>query len=139
MKSLHFLLPALLLGLFFTAGAQTSGMTKKVAVAVTSPMVTETFQVLGNCGMCKKTIEKAAASAGTTSADWDADKDLLTVTFDPAKTSVDAIQKAVALSGYDNIGYKAPDDAYGKLHACCHYDRSDAPASAKSCDKQEEN
>ncbi len=135
MKSFKFIFAALLLGVFFihTTAAQSTGMVKKTAVAVTPAIRTDTIQVLGNCGMCKKTIETAAASAGTISADWNADTHQLTVTFDPSKTSVDAIEKAVALSGYDNAGYKAPDSAYNGLHACCQYDRTGAPGTAKSC------
>ncbi|MBK8965216.1 MAG: cation transporter [Lewinellaceae bacterium] len=115
-----------------------TGLTKKAATAVTPTTQTETFQVLGNCGMCKRTIEKAATQAGAASANWDVEKDLLTVSFDPAKTSVDVIQKAVARSGYDNVGYKAPDEAYNDLHGCCQYDRSGAPGSAKSCGMMED-
>lgn len=141
MQSFKIVFGALLLGVFFlnTANAQTTGLVRKAAVTAATTEKTETFQVLGNCGMCKRTIEKAAASAGTTSAIWDAERDLLTVTFDPAKTSVDAIQKAVALSGYDNAGYKAPDEAYNNLHGCCQYDRSGAPGSAKSCGTESGN
>lgn len=114
------------------------GMVKKTtssAVAVTEQ--TETFAVLGNCGMCKSTIEKAARSAGVANASWDMDTDQLTITFDPAKTSVDAVQKAVARSGYDNAGYKAPDEVYHNLHGCCQYDRSGAPGTAKPCSVEE--
>lgn len=139
MKLFKFVFAALLTGLFFTADAQTEGMVKKSAAVFSSSTQTETFQVLGNCGMCKRTIEKAAAQAGATSASWDAEKDLLTVAFDPAKTSADAIQKSVALSGYDNVGYKAPDAAYNNLHSCCQYDRSGAPGNAKSCDVESGN
>ena len=141
MSSLKFLFSALFLGLFIinTAGAQTEGMKKKQAVAIAPVLQTESFQVLGNCGMCKRTIEKAATQAGATSAVWDVDKDLLTVTFDPAKATAAAIQKAVAQSGYDNVGYKAPDTAYNALHGCCQYDRSGAPGTAKSCDMQGQN
>ena len=89
-----------------------SGMVKKITKAATTQTEkTETFLVLGNCGMCQRIIEKAALGAGAVKASWDVDTDQLTVVFDPAKTSADAIQKAVALSGYDNIGYKAPDAA----------------------------
>lgn len=137
MQLFKFVFAALLTGLFFTANAQTGGMAKKTAVAVALAAQTETFQVLGNCGMCKRTIEKAATQAGAASANWDVEKDLLTVSFDSAKTSVDAIQKAVALSGYDNVGYKAPSEAYNNLHGCCQYDRSGAPGSAKSCGMME--
>lgn len=139
MRSLQVLFTMLLTGMFFiqTAGAQTNGMKKKEAVAVASALQTETFQVLGNCGMCKTIIEKAASQAGASSANWDVDKDLLTVSFDTTKTSVDAIQKAVARSGYDNVGYKAPDEAYNNLHGCCKYDRSGAPGTAKACEPEE--
>ncbi|MCK6692162.1 MAG: copper chaperone [Thermoanaerobaculia bacterium] len=117
-----------------TADAQaTTGMIKKKAVTVAPVAQTETFQVLGNCRMCKRAIEKTATQTGATSANWDKEKDLLTVSFDPATTSVDAIQKAVAMSGYDNAGFKAPDDVYNNLHGCCQYDRSGAPGSAKPC------
>lgn len=137
MKLFKFVFAALLTGLFFTANAQTEGLSKKTAVSVAPAAQTETFQVLGNCGMCKRTIEKAATQAGAASASWDVEKDLLTVTFDPAKTTTDAIQKSVAQSGYDNVGYKAPDVAYNNLHGCCQYDRSGEPSTAKSCGMME--
>ena len=91
------------------------------------------FKVLGNCGMCKKTIEKAALGAGATTATWDMNTDLLAVTFDEKKTTTDAIQKAVARAGYDNAGYKADDKAYNNLHGCCQYDRTGAAGGTKSC------
>lgn len=127
----------LLIAYFCAAGVYAqSGMIKKTAVATVKD-TTETFQVLGNCGMCKRTIEKAAKAAGATKAFWDEEPDKLTVTYDPAKTSADAVKKAVALAGYDNVGYKAPDAAYEALSACCHYDRSGAPSTAKSCTEED--
>lgn len=111
--------------------AQT-GMVKKTTKAASTEK-TETFLVLGNCGMCQRIIEKASIAAGASKATWDMDNDQLTVTFDPAKTSADAIQKAVAEAGYDNVGYKAPDAVYNDLHGCCKYDRSGAPSTAKAC------
>lgn len=122
-----------LLGLLVATSIQAqSGMMKKKTTVVATEK-TETFIVLGNCGMCESIIEKSAAEAGAGKADWDMKTDQLTITFDPAVTSVDAIQKAIALAGYDNAGYKAPNDVYEKLHACCHYDRSGAPSTAKAC------
>lgn len=115
--------------------AQSGMLKKKTAAAITEK--TETFTVLGNCGMCESIIEKSAAKAGAVKADWDMNTDQLTVSYDPALTSVDAIQKAIALAGYDNAGYKAPDDVYEKLHGCCHYDRSGAPGTAKSCTEEQ--
>ena len=101
--------------------------------AATAPPQNAQFKVLGNCGMCKKTIEKAAVSAGATTANWDVKTDLLAVSFDAKKVSKDAIQKAVALAGYDNAGYKADDEAYNKLHGCCKYDRTGEAGGTKSC------
>jgi periplasmic mercuric ion binding protein len=143
MKRIQIMLTALFLGLFFvnTAAAQAaaSGVVKKKATVAAVAEKIETFQVLGNCGMCKKTIEKAALAAGAKTAAWNLDADLLTVVFDPAKTTLDALQKAVAQSGYDNAGYKAPDAAYNGLHGCCQYDRSGAPGTAKSCEAEKGN
>jgi mercuric ion binding protein len=126
------LLTVILASLFTTLLTAQTGMVKKTTKAAAAEK-TETFLVLGNCGMCQRIIEKAAVDAGATKAGWDMDTDQMTVTFDPAKTSADAIQKAVALSGYDNVGYKAPDAVYNDLHGCCKYDRTGAPSTAKSC------
>lgn len=129
----------LIFAALFTFGLQAqSGMVKKSAKTTTAQSEkTETFLVLGNCGMCQRIIEKAALGAGAVKANWDVDTDQLTVVFDPAKTSADVIQKAVAQSGYDNVGYKAPDAVYNDLHGCCKYDRSGAPSTAKSCEDPE--
>ncbi|MBK8425088.1 MAG: cation transporter [Lewinellaceae bacterium] len=99
----------------------------------TAPPQNAQFKVLGNCGMCRKTIEKAALGAGATTATWDMNTDLLAVAFDEKKTTTDAIQKAIAKAGYDNAGYKADDNAYNNLHGCCQYDRTGAAVGTKTC------
>jgi mercuric ion binding protein len=81
------------------------------------------IKVSGNCEMCKKTIEKAAKSAGASEATWDEEKGLLMVKFDASKTNADKIQKKVADAGYDTEKYKADDKAYAGLKKCCKYDR----------------
>ena len=87
-------------------------------------MKTETFKVYGNCGMCKRTIEKAAASLeGVKSAVWDMETDMLTVTYNAKKVDLDQIKLAVAASGYDSDSHRAPDEAYNNLHGCCQYER----------------
>lgn len=113
MKNLKFILPALLLGLFTSASAQKS-------------TVTETFKVLGNCGMCQKTIQTAALDAGAKTAAWDRDTHMLTVTFKEKKTSVEKIQEAIAKSGYDTPKFKATEAAYNNLSGCCQFDRSES-------------
>jgi periplasmic mercuric ion binding protein len=84
---------------------------------------TETFKVWGNCNMCKTRIEKAVKAEGASSADWSIKTKLLTVTFDPAKTSVDTFSKRLASVGHDTEKYRADDKAYDALDSCCKYER----------------
>lgn len=84
---------------------------------------TDTVKVWGNCDECKSKIEKAATSAGATSANWSDETLLLVVNYDASKTSVMNIEKAIAAVGYDTQSVKASDAAYKKLPKCCQYDR----------------
>jgi copper chaperone CopZ len=82
-----------------------------------------TFGVRGNCGMCKKTIEKAANSVdGVGMASWDKARKKIDVKFDGSKTDVMAIHKAIAASGYDTEKLNANEEAYSNLPECCQYD-----------------
>ncbi|MET3535433.1 TonB-dependent receptor domain-containing protein [Chryseobacterium limigenitum] len=81
------------------------------------------FYVKGNCASCKARIEKAAKDAGANSADWDAEKQTVTLDFDPSKTSADKILKKIADVGHDNEKYKSSDNTYKNLPSCCLYDR----------------
>ncbi|MEI6049813.1 MAG: heavy-metal-associated domain-containing protein [Bacteroidota bacterium] len=85
---------------------------------------TESFKVWGNCGMCKDRIEKAVKEEGATSASWDIKTKMVTVSFDPSKTSVDALDKKLASVGHDTEKYKADDKVYNALPACCKYERN---------------
>lgn len=86
--------------------------------------VTEKFKVYGNCGMCENRIEKAAkAIDGVSSADWDKSTEMMEVSFDDAKTSLEAIEKAIAKAGHDTDNFKAEDKTYEGLPGCCKYDR----------------
>jgi hypothetical protein len=87
------------------------------------PEKTDTLKVLGECGMCKSRIEKAAKAEGAITAAWDVKSDMLTVTFDESKTNVDALSKKMAAVGHDTEKYKATDEVYSKLPGCCHYER----------------
>ncbi len=84
---------------------------------------TETIKVYGNCGMCKTTIEKAGSKKKLYKTNWNEDTKMASITYDSKKSSADEALKSIALSGYDNVNYLAPDDAYNKLHGCCKYDR----------------
>lgn len=74
--------------------------------------------------MCKTRIETTAKGEGVTNASWDLKTRILTVSYDPSKTNKDALSKKLASVGHDTEKYKAPDDVYAKLPACCHYERS---------------
>lgn len=94
-----------------------------VATAFAGP-VNKTFKVYGNCGMCEKTIEKAALSVeGVSKADWNKDSKKMEVTYHDAKTNLEKIHEAIAESGYDTELKTASDDAYNNLHSCCQYKR----------------
>jgi periplasmic mercuric ion binding protein len=83
---------------------------------------TEKINVAGKCGMCETRIEKTAlAIDGVKKADYDLKAKTLQVTFDEKKTSVDAIEKAMATVGHDTDKYKADDAVYNKLPGCCKY------------------
>lgn len=84
-------------------------------------IATEKVHVSGNCGDCKKRIEKAAFVPGVKRAEWDVDSKVLTVTYRPSKTSINQIETSIAKVGYDAGDVKASDDSYKKLPKCCAY------------------
>ena len=83
---------------------------------------TETFKVWGNCGMCKKTIEKALDREGI-EADWNKTTKKITVTYNSKKYTLLQIHQFVAAAGYDTEKLRGDDMAYSKLHECCQYER----------------
>lgn len=85
---------------------------------------TVTVKIDGNCEMCEKTIESAANQKKVVSLDWNKDTKQATISYDDSKTNPDEILKRVALAGYDNEKFLAPDDAYTALPGCCKYDRN---------------
>lgn len=93
---------------------------------------TETVKVYGNCGMCETTIEKAGTKSKLYKTDWNVDSKMASITYDSKKTTAEAVLKSIALSGYDNTSFLAPDEAYNKLHGCCKYDRESKTAVASN-------
>jgi periplasmic mercuric ion binding protein len=93
---------------------------------------TESFKVAGECGTCKKKIEKAAKEAGATYAAWDMNTKILKLSYN-AGTDVAVIQQRIANAGYDTPKYRATDAAYNNLDKCCQYDRQIAMKSANCC------
>jgi cation transport ATPase len=110
---------AIILSVFFTgvSSAQSSS-------SAPGHQKSESFKVWGKCEMCKARIENTVKTAGVTAANWVIKTHMLTVTYDPSKTSTDLLSKKLALAGHDTERYKASDADYEKLPSCCHYDRA---------------
>ena len=80
------------------------------------------FMVAGSCDMCKARIEKAALDVkGVQQAEWNAEQQMLTVSYDAALVQLPQVQAAVSHSGHDNVGGRANAKTYSKLPACCQY------------------
>jgi len=85
---------------------------------------TETAHINGNCEMCEQTIEKAGSIKNISSVDWDKTSKKASITYNPKKTTLNEVLKRIALAGYDNQEYLAPDESYAALASCCQYERS---------------
>lgn len=130
MKSIKILMAAVLLLSAFLSKAEIKNVS------------TENVKISGSCALCKEGIESAAFEKNLSKASWDKDTKIALVTYDNKKTSIDAVLKKVALAGYDNDHYLAPDDAYAKLADCCKYERAvkkDAVAQKKMPEHQHTN
>jgi mercuric ion binding protein len=82
------------------------------------------IEVLGNCDMCKKRIEKAAFSVkGVKYASWDNSSGQLRLIYNGLKTDIGTIEKQIAAAGHDTEHHNASKDIYDQLPACCQYVR----------------
>ena len=82
----------------------------------TTKIKTKTVQ----CGMCKKTIEKALDDIeGIISVDVNYKKKYAKVKFDTEIISLDEIREYISKAGYDADDVKADPEVYKKLHSCC--------------------
>ena len=99
-------------------------MVFSIAVFAKGESKTETFKVYGNCSMCKSNIEGVLTKKdGVLSKKWNVDKKEITVTYDPAKITIQKIGEKIASAGYDNQYAKATDESYNGLMKCCQYER----------------
>ena len=115
---------AVVTALIFTGcKSETKDVTKAKQTESKIATTDASFGVRGNCGMCKKTIEKAANGVeGVTEATWDKAKKKIDISFDASKTNASAVEKAIAASGYDTENIMGDKEAYKGLPACCKYD-----------------
>ncbi len=84
---------------------------------------TATVKINGNCGMCESIIEKTGNIKKVVKIDWDSETKMAVISYDSTKTNLDEILYRIALSGYDNEKFSAPDEVYSNLHGCCQYER----------------
>lgn len=88
---------------------------------------TETVRVSGNCDMCKQTIENAARKKKVAEVVWNKNSKTAELSYDSTKTTKDELLKHIALAGYDNESYLAPNETYAQLPECCKYNRTLKP------------
>src|SRR5690606_9134131 len=80
------------------------------------------FEIKGNCGMCKSRIEKTALKLkGVKMASWDAGTKVFQGVIDERKCSIEDIKKSIAEVGHDSEGFNAPKQIYDNLPPCCKY------------------
>ena len=83
------------------------------------------FEVSGNCEMCKKRIEKAALTVkGVKTASWDIPSNVISLIYDSNKAPLKDVQTAIAQAGHDTPLSKAPEATYNELPMCCLYKRT---------------
>ena len=119
MKAIAFSLLMLLSIGRIAAQAQTAPAT--VATAPTKKGAEQVqFKTSAVCDMCKARLEKSLAyEKGVQAAHLDVPSKVLTVTYNPAKTTPDALRTAVQKTGYDADQATADARAYDRLPDCC--------------------
>lgn len=106
----------LIIAFVLFAGFQTTAFAQK-----SKKIETVNMKVEGVCSMCQNRIEKAALVKGAKSSHWNQESKVLTVIFNPQKTSVAQISQSVAEAGHATQHNEAKDEAYKELPDCCNY------------------
>ncbi|WP_333865040.1 DUF3347 domain-containing protein [Sphingobacterium sp.] len=96
---------------------------------------TATVKILGNTTAAKTIIEKEG-SGNSAKVDWNQTTKLAVITYDSSKTSEDEVLKRVALVGFDNEKFLAPNDTYAQLAKAEQYERVLKPASKNRAEQQ---
>jgi len=109
-------------------------LTVTIASARIKNAITQTVKIYGNCIVSKVAIEKAGNLKNVATVTWNKDTGMATLTYDQKKTNPDEILKRIALAGYDNEKFLAPDSAYSSLPDGCRYTR-DAKIPVKAVPK----
>ena len=93
-----------------------------IAGMANAKVVEKTYTVRGHCGMCKNRIETVAKGfEGVQAAAYDLKAQSLKLTYETRQVKPNKVLKAIAAIGYDADRFKAPQEAYDRLEACCRY------------------
>ena len=98
-------------------------LSSTISFAQIKNTTTASVKINGNCEMCKAAIEKAGNVKKLVVINWNENTKFASITYDSKQSNLEEILKRVALAGYDNEQFRAPDDAYAKLPECCQYER----------------
>ena len=101
--------------------------------------IVENVKINGDCLTCKAAIEKAGFERKIAKVDWDIESKTARITYDPNKTNIEVVLKRIALAGYDNQSFLAPDAAYDKLPDSCKYARTGKHAPISTHTANEKN
>ena len=110
----------LILLLFIISSTLLSAQSKKITIEL---------EVSGNCGYCKKRIEKAVDIKFVGHAEWNSDTKKMIITYRADKIELETIKEAILAIGHDVEGKLASDEIYQALPACCQY-----RGTAKKCE-----
>lgn len=106
-----FFLKFVLLIFIFTIGKINAQGTEIVEIKIKTSAV---------CNECKNNIERALAfTKGVKKSSLDVSSSIVTVNYNPLKTSSEKIRKAISDAGYDADDVPANPKAYKKLSTCC--------------------
>lgn len=115
---------AFLIGATAIANLNVENANSELLVIKHDDLVTKTFKVYGNCGMCKKRIEGSLSGVkGIEKAIWNSETKMLEVAFHEHDITLDEIKKKIASVGYDTDEHRASNEVYEKLPGCCQYER----------------
>jgi copper chaperone CopZ len=112
MKTLNKISATLIIGLVMIFSSQ------KVNAQETTAEVK--IKTSATCDMCKETIEKNLAfEKGIKKSVLDVESKVVTVTYNPKKTTPEKIRLAISKIGYDADDVKADEKGFRKLDDCC--------------------
>lgn len=83
--------------------------------------ITTSFEVGGNCDMCKKRIESVLDKKGIYKAYYDLENHRLFLEYNSAAFTEIQIHNIIAAAGHDTDKVKADNLVYENLPGCCKY------------------